>query len=61
MNDNQRTIDQQKKNFAFTLDAVSFILQSLGFHTSKLRALIDALQGAAGGRKEFECSHLNLA
>lgn len=61
MNDNQRIIDLQKRNFALTLDAVSFILQSLGFHTIKLRALIDALQGAAGTRKEFICPHLTLA
>lgn len=61
MNNEETIINHQKKNFALTLDAVSFILQSLGFHTIKLRALIDALQGAAGGRNEFECSHLNLA
>ena len=61
MNNQQTIIELQKKNFALTLDAVSFILQALGFHIIKLRALIDALQGAAGGRKEFECSHLNLA
>lgn len=61
MNDDQRTIEQQKKNFALTLDAVSVILQSQGFHIIKLRALIDALQGVGGGRKEFESSHLNLA
>ncbi len=61
MTNEETIINQQKKNFALTLDAVSFILQSLGFYTIKFRALIDALQGAAGGRKEFECSHLNLA
>ncbi len=61
MNNEQKEIEQQKKNFCFTLDAVSLILQSLGFHTIKLRALIDALQGVAGGRKEFDCPHLNLA
>lgn len=62
MNSELSKTELQKKNFAITLDAVNLILQSKGFHIIKLRALIDALQGVAGGRNEpFICTHLNLA
>ncbi len=53
--------DQQIRDFANTLDAVSLILKAIGFRVHKLRDVIDALQGVAGGRMEFECSHRTLA
>jgi len=43
------------------LDATSFILRRLDFPLHKLRDVVDALQGAAGGRAEFELTHLSLA
>lgn len=58
---NDQDIEQRKKTFAYVLDASSFILKAKGFHIHRVRAVIDALQGASGGRDEFECSHLNLA
>ena len=61
----QLKIDQEinwrKKDFALVLDASNFILKAKGFRIQRIRAVIDALQGVAGGREEFECSHLNLA
>jgi hypothetical protein len=58
---NDQDIEQRKKAFAYVLEASSFILKAKGFRIQRVRAVIDALQGAAGGRDEFECSHLNLA
>jgi hypothetical protein len=58
---NDQDIEQRKRAFAYVLDASSLILKAKGFHIQRVRAVIDALQGAAGGRDEFECSHLNLA
>lgn len=52
---------QQIRDFAHTLDAASFILRELGFPLHKLRDVVDGLQGAAGGRREFELSFLALA
>jgi hypothetical protein len=51
----------QIRDFAHTLDAVSLILKATGFRVHKLRDTIDALQGAAGGRREFKLSHAKLA
>jgi hypothetical protein len=58
---NDQDIERRKKAFALVLDASSFILKAKGFRIHRTRAAIDALQGAGGGRDEFECSHLNLA
>lgn len=58
---NDQDIERRKKAFALVLDASSFILKAKGFRIHRIRAVIDALQGAGGGREEFECSHLNLA
>jgi hypothetical protein len=58
---NAQDIEQRKRAFAYVLDASSFILKAKGFRIHRVRAVIDALQGAAGGRNEFECSHLNLS
>ncbi len=58
---NDQDIERRKKAFALVLDASSFILKAKGFRIHRIRAVIDALQGAGGGRDEFECSHLNLA
>lgn len=52
---------QQLKTFAHTLDGASFILRALDFPLHKLRDVVDGLQGAGGGRSEFELSHLALA
>jgi bifunctional DNA primase/polymerase-like protein/primase-like protein len=52
---------QQMRDFANTLDAVSLILKAIGFRSHKLRDVVDALQGIAGGRGEFNCSHSLLA
>lgn len=52
---------QQRKTFAHTLDATSYILRRLHFPVHKLRDVVDALQGASGGREEFDLSHLSLA
>lgn len=52
---------QQMRDFANTLDAVNLILKEIGFRSHKLRDVVDALQGIAGGRGEFNCSHSVLA
>jgi len=52
---------QQIKVYAHTLDAGSYILRALGFPIHKLRDVVDGLQGAAGGREQFELSHRALA
>jgi hypothetical protein len=51
----------QIRDFAHTLDAVSYILRKLDMPLHKLRDVVDGLQGAAGGRHEFELSFLSLA
>lgn len=58
---NQYDARQQKKDFAHTLDAANYILRKLGARFHKLRDVIDALQGASGGRQEFDLSHIRLA
>lgn len=58
---NQRDTRQQIKDFAHQLDATSYILRRLKLPVHKLRDVIDGLQGAAGGRSEFELSFLALA
>lgn len=58
---NQRDARQQIKDFAHTLDASSYILRKLNIPIHKLRDVVDALQGAGGGRSEFDLSHLSLA
>lgn len=52
---------QQIRDFAHQLDATSYILRRLNFPVHKLRDVVDGLQGAAGGREEFELSFLALA
>jgi hypothetical protein len=52
---------QQRKTFAHTLDATSYILRDLGFPVHKLRDAVDGLQGAGGGREAFDLSHFALA
>lgn len=54
-------IKVSEKEFALVLDASSFILKAKGFRIHRIRAVIDALQGAGGGREKFECSHLTLS
>lgn len=56
-----RITRQQMRDFSNTLDAVSLILKAIGFRSHKLRDVVDALQGIAGGRREFDCSHTTLA
>jgi hypothetical protein len=56
-----RATRQQIRDFAHTLDATSHILKAAGFRLHKLRDVVDALQGIAGGRREFDCSHRTLA
>jgi hypothetical protein len=56
-----RRSHQQIRDFAHTLDATSHILKAAGFRLHKLRDVVDALQGIAGGRREFDCSHRTLA
>lgn len=52
---------EQKRRFANTTDATSFILKHLGFRSRRLRDFICGLQGVAGARHEFDCTHLFLA
>jgi hypothetical protein len=52
---------QQKRDFAHQLDGVSFVCRKLKIPIHKLRDVIDGLQGAGGGRDEFDLSHLSLA
>jgi hypothetical protein len=56
-----RVTRNQIRDFANTLDAVSLILKRIRFRAHKLRDTVDALQGIAGGRYEFNCSHATLA
>src|ERR1041384_3087752 len=47
---NRYDTQHQRKAFAHTLDATSYILRRLNFPVHKLRDVVDALQGASGGR-----------
>lgn len=61
MNSDELRAWHQIRDFAHQLDANSFILRRLDFPSNKLRDTVDGLQGAAGGRPEFELSFLGLA
>jgi hypothetical protein len=61
MKSEDRPPHEQIEDFARQLDASSFILRRIDFPLHKLRDAVDALQGAAGGRPEFELSFLRLA
>lgn len=50
-----------KRDFANVTDATSMILVALGFRSRRLRDFICGLQGVAGARHEFDCTHLTLA
>lgn len=48
-------------DFAHVTHTTSLILATIGFPLRRRRNIICALQGKAGGRIHFECSHLALA
>jgi hypothetical protein len=50
-----------KRDFANVTDATSMILVALGFRSRRLRDFICSVQGVAGARHEFDCTHLALA
>jgi hypothetical protein len=50
-----------KRDFANVTDATSMILVALLFRSRRLRDFICGLQGVAGARHEFFCTHLALA
>jgi hypothetical protein len=50
-----------KRDFANVTDATSMLLVALGFRSRRLRDFICGLQGVAGARHEFDCTHLALA
>ncbi len=52
---------EQKRTFANVTDATSFLLKDLGFRSRRLRDFICGLQGVAGARHEFDCTHRVLA
>jgi len=51
----------EKRTFANITDATSMILVALGFRSRRLRDFICGLQGVAGARFEFDCTHLEIA
>ena len=51
----------EKRIFANITDATSMILVALGFRSRRLRDFICGLQGVAGARREFDCTHLEVA
>ena len=50
-----------KRDFANVTDATSMILVELQFRSRRLRDFICGLQGVAGARRDFDCTHLALA
>ncbi|HEV7375936.1 MAG TPA: bifunctional DNA primase/polymerase [Pyrinomonadaceae bacterium] len=50
-----------KRDFANITDGTSMILVALGFRSRRLRDFICSVQGVAGARHEFDCTHLALA
>jgi hypothetical protein len=50
-----------KRDFANVTDATSMILVALLFRSRRLRDFICSVQGVAGARHEFDCTHLALA
>ncbi|MBC7932018.1 MAG: bifunctional DNA primase/polymerase [Rubrivivax sp.] len=49
------------RDFANVTDMTSLILREIGFPLRRRRSIVCALQGVAGDRLEFQCSHLVLA
>lgn len=50
-----------KRDFANVTDATSMLLDELQFRSRRLRDFICGLQGVAGARHEFNCTHQTLA
>lgn len=51
----------EKRIFANITDATSMMLKHMGFRSRRLRDFICGLQGVAGARHEFDCTHAHLA